>query len=159
MSPELIKQIRSIYPYHLSDLPDLPEKSEYMKIINSYPKPTQEFDMYGLKFTLEHLNYMGRNVLLLPVDHMAQYVDMITKTAIDENDEDFIYASILSPESNIENIDYNNVTATTYGNLAYIYLNCKDQSAKDICKSVLTIGFDVYLKELISYEAKCQQLN
>jgi hypothetical protein len=99
-------------------------------------EPTKDFDEYGLRFTTEYLSYIGKNVIFFPLELMAEYVDIITKTAIDKNDKEFIFNQLIDPDFNIEE-QYENLNATAIGNLGYICLNCKDEKAKELTENIL----------------------
>ena len=96
-----------------------------------YPKPWDEFDGFGLRYPLNHIVNLGMAVILRPIEYMAEYVDVVTKTLIDMNDSFFI-------EDQVMNLDIREVDikdpgiAGSIGNLAYIALHCKDEKAKGI---------------------------
>jgi len=118
------------------------------KKIFDKPKPEKEFNSFGLRFSDEHLKKMGGAIILMPLEYMAEYVDIVTKARIDEHDEDFITQQILgiSPTADIDNIAMEKWNATSIGNIAYIALNCKDEDAQKISIQLLENYYDYYFK-------------
>jgi hypothetical protein len=94
----------------------------------------KEFDGNGLRHTMEELKAIGKKAVFLPVEEMADYVDVMTKNAIDNNDEDFIY-KIVSIDSDKTALSLLN--ATSFGNLAYIKLHCHHEPARRIAEQII----------------------
>lgn len=110
-------------------------------------EPTTEFNDLGLRFPIEYLRQLGKNVVFLPLEIMAEYADIIIKSSIDYNDKDFIYHQIKDLDCNIENV-YQNINATSIGNMAYILLNSQYEKAKEICEKQLNIIYEKEIQEL-----------
>lgn len=103
-------------------------------------EPAKEYDDFGLRFPIDYLNSFGKNVVFLPLEIMAEYVDIITRSAIDNNEADFIYHQIHDLDFDVDKM-YDNLNATAIGNMAYIALNCQDGKAKEICEKQLNAIF------------------
>lgn len=99
-------------------------------------KPADKFDENGLRFPIKYLNEFGKNIIFLVLELIAEYADVITTCSIDENDKGFIYHQIIDLDFDIEKM-YDNLNATSIGNIAYICLNCKDEKVKLIAEKIL----------------------
>lgn len=99
-----------------------------------YEKPSKSYDNYGLRYSVEHLNKIGQSLIFLPIEYMAEYVDVVTKTNVDIGDPDFL-EQILN--INPKNIDTSDKNATSIGNAAYVALNSKDEKARKIAFGIL----------------------
>jgi hypothetical protein len=107
--------------------------------------PTDEFNNYGLRFPIEYLKKIGCNIIFLPLEYMAQYVDTVTKKRVDL-DEDFGSFIYKINESDIENM---NINATSIGNLAYACLYSKHEKIRQVCEESLN---KIFKKYAISYK-------
>ena len=103
-------------------------------------EPTPDFNELGLRFPIEYLNEMGKNIIFLPLEIAAEYVDGITKNFIDENNEEFIFHQVLNVDYEVSEM-YENLNATGIGNMAYICLNCQNEKARTICDEFLKSVF------------------
>lgn len=109
------------------------ELSEEKKIIaenmiTKHPllkRPSEEFNEWGLRFPIDYLNEIGPLPICLPLEYMAEYVDIVTKTQTDKNDEKFLSDIDYPDEDN-----YDKVNATAVGNVAYIALTSKNEQAQ-----------------------------
>lgn len=110
-----------------------------------YRKPESNFDQNGLRYTLAYLNSVGGRIIRLPLELMADYVDAITKDAIDESDPVFVLTQILSID--VETLNMNRWNATSLGNMAYVALHCKIDGANKKAMDVLEKYF-LYFKSL-----------
>lgn len=126
------------------------KKEKYEKdFYKNNPKPRDKFDQYGLRYDISYLNNFGNNILLLPVEYMANYVDIITKNLVDTND--YILIETIKRDVDIEKSELPNINATACGNMAYIYLNTKDKYAKDYMKRNLLNLHIWKLEEMSQY--------
>ncbi len=101
-------------------------------------KPNPDFDDNGLRFPVDYLNEIGINIIFMPIEIMSEYVDSVTKTHIDKNDDGFIYHQFIDSNFDGSNEDdFNTVNATALGNLAYAALNCKNEKARQIAEKNL----------------------
>lgn len=126
------------------------EKSEYLKYYEDVLltgvagfkmfKPNEQFDEYGLRFNIDYLNSVGKNVVFLPLEFMSEYVDVVTKSAIDANDKEFIFHQIHDLDFDVEQM-YESLNATAIGNLAYACLNSQDEKVKELCEKQLSAIF------------------
>lgn len=107
--------------------------------------PSNTFNEFGLKFSVDYLNRIGKNVIMFPLEIMADYVDEVTKKYIDTNNLEFIDYQIHIFESDFKSVDiiWENLNATSIGNLAYICLNSKNEKAKEVCEKILQ---DIFVK-------------
>ncbi len=98
-----------------------------------YVEPFAEFNKFGLRYPTEHIELLGKNIVFLPLEFMADYVDLITKTYVDEN----------SPQLTINSIDFDivdsfdDIKATTIGNMAYIAMHHKDSALRQLAEQQL----------------------
>lgn len=115
------------------------EKSELLPHVNAiFEKPQPEFDNFGLRHSLPHLNRVGGGAIFLPLEYMAEYVDVVTKKAIDEQDPVFLLKQVLSINSeNIDKINLENFNTTSLGNLAYVALHAHSEDARNIAECLL----------------------
>ena len=105
------------------------QKESYLKYYNDvmlsgaagfkFLEPYPECDVYGLKFPIEYLNKVGKSIIMLPLEFMAEYADIITREYIDKDDQQFIFEQIIDRDINCDQI-YQSVNATGIGNMAYI---------------------------------------
>ncbi len=103
----------------------------------------KEFNDYGLRFSHEYLKKLDKNIIFLPLEIMAEYVDFITKTNIDNNDKEFIYYQIHDFDFDVDKM-FDSINATAIGNAAYIIMFCKDEKAREICEKQLN---SIYVKQ------------
>lgn len=82
--------------------------------------------------SLEDLEDMRYEIIYLPLNHQALYVDKIIVNNIDNYD--FIDKQ-LSIE--VDDNTFSIFNATSVGNLAYLILNCKDQEHVKKCEIIL----------------------
>lgn len=106
-----------------------------------FEKPLKKFNSNGLKYSPEFLQKIGLMLVMLPIELMQNYVDGITKTMVDENPEKL--RKFLVSE---DNININEINATSIGNLAYLILNIKDEELKNRCKLILNTIYKDTLK-------------
>ena len=111
-------------------------------------EPNEEFDENGLKFPIEYLDEIGVNVVLFPIEIMANYVDVVTKFAVDNNEKSII-DHLTDSNFNIDTI-YKELNATSVGNLAYAALHLKDEKVQQICENRLNQIFDKHLDEFMN---------
>lgn len=94
---------------------------------NFYQKPKADFDEYGLRYSMEHLNSVVFTIGLFPLEYMADYVDVVTKTNVDNDNNDFI-SNFLDGVN--RDINFERLNAAAIGNTAYVALNSKNEQAK-----------------------------
>lgn len=112
-------------------------------------EPEKEFNDFGLRFPIDYLNSVGKNIIMFPLEIMAEYCDVITKSYIDDKDESFIYEQIIDCDFNLEET-YGNLNATGIGNLAYMALNCHNERAKEIANEQINSIFVKAKGELLN---------
>ena len=117
-------------------------------------EPAKEFDEFGLKHPSDYLKQISANIILLPLEFMAEYVDLITKTAIDENDKAIIIEAneqlkILN-KMTLDDLIERVLNATSIGNMAYVALNCKDEEVKKNTEEMLNRIFKIQSDYLMS---------
>lgn len=104
-------------------------KAEVLALVEkTFGKPNEKFDMYGLRHSIEQLNKIGGSIITIPLECMAEYVDIVTKNAIDNNDGYFILTQVLNTDD--DSINFSKLNATAIGNIAYVCLNCSDETAR-----------------------------
>ena len=114
-------------------------------------QPADEFDENGLKFPIEYLNQLGVNVVFLPIEMMAEYADIITKSSIDGYDKGYYeFLSGDDLESLDEMYESGQINATSIGNMAYIAMHCKDQTQRDLSDAGLNKIFSKHKKAVLN---------
>lgn len=104
-------------------------------LYKSPPAPRGLFDYFGTRYDLEHLKEIGGNLILFPLEHIAEYVDGQTKRSVDIRDMEFLRLQILS--TNVAKIDLSQANATSLGNIAYVALHSKSEEARAIAEQLL----------------------
>lgn len=99
-------------------------------------KPAKKFNDNGLRFPIEYLNVIGKNIIMLPLEIIADYADVITVTAINNNDADFIKFNFSKNDFDIEK-EYENINATSIGNLGYVALHCINEPIRQMAETIL----------------------
>lgn len=98
-------------------------------IFDSIRRRLGMFDSNGLRYSLEHLNSIKKEILNYDIVKQAAYADAVTVNNC--NNHDFIVISLLDiKEQNSGN--YADINATSIGNLAYIHLFCKNKQLSDL---------------------------
>lgn len=111
-------------------------KAEVLALVEKrYGKPNDKFDMYGLRYNIDQLNKIGGSIINIPLECMAEYVDVVTKNAIDKNDEFFILTQVLNVD--YDKLNFSKLNTTAIGNTAYVCLHCKDESARVMSEKFL----------------------
>ncbi len=105
----------------LSEMPEEQRKQldNHLKAMN-YPLPRVNFDEFGLRYDINHLNEVGGAISLLPLDYAANYVDVVTKTKMDKG-----YPLPPVPRHVPEN--FKALNATAIGNIAYCIFKGKKE--------------------------------
>lgn len=110
------------------------DKLEIMKrnIYAEFGEPYPEYDRFGLRFSLDHLECIKYVLPLSPVQIAADYVDIVTKTAVDNNEMRY-------EDSFLKDIEDAGVSinATAIGNLSYAYLHTTYEEDKPLLKAAL----------------------
>lgn len=112
----------------------------------------KDFNDYGLRFDVQYLNRIGLMLVLLPLEMMAEYVDVVTKSYVDKSIWDFDESSYGMFRINESQLQYTNATAI--GNLAYNCLNSKDTYIKTICEQSLNKIHDYVSAKMIAELSK-----
>ncbi len=94
----------------------------------------KEFDSNGLRHSMQELQSLGKDAVFLNDFSLSDYVDLVTKTAIDNRDEGFILKfAHIDPDK----IALSPMNATSFGNLAYIRMYCHHKPACTIADQIL----------------------
>lgn len=111
-------------------------------------EPSPIFDKYGLRFPADYLQTIGVQVILFPLEIMANYADVTTVDAVNNNDMNFIIQSgrEIMATSAEELIRRGN--ATSIGNIAYVVLYSKDIIFAKSMEEFLERAFQVMVKLL-----------
>jgi hypothetical protein len=123
------------YLFGYEDMSDEKKKSYEEEFYSQQPKPNEEYDELGLRYDIDYLNNLGNNIVLCPVEFIANYVDVITKSLVDNNDSNFMENIVL--DGVFEEADYPNLNATALGNMAYAYLHIQSEKVRQIIKETL----------------------
>lgn len=125
--------------------------------MHNLPMPGKEFNDSGLRFSLDHLKAISLNVILFPVQHAAQYVDVITMEAVKRNDPDYNRAQIPSIKDAIIRFTGRTIadllpqiSATGIGNFAYIGLYASNEQLKYLCQELFFEIYKIVTKEVVA---------
>ncbi len=110
---------------------------------SKYSKPAENFDSFGLKFSHNELDHIGLNVIFLPIEYMATYVDKICFN--DVSNVELVKRRMSCP---IDKNIFNQLNTTSIGNLAYLYMHCPSEEIKEKCKKDIQNIFDWYLESV-----------
>lgn len=127
--------------FGFKDMSEEKQKAYSEAFYMQHPAPKNKFDEYGLRYDIDYLGKIGSDIVLCPVEFMANYVDMVTKSKIDSDVNSFVES--MSVESMITDIDeeyFTHLNATSLGNMAYAYLHTIG-SAKQSLKEMITKVF------------------
>lgn len=102
-------------------------------IYAQFGEPYPDYDRFGLKFSLDHLNQITAVLPLIPVQVAADYVDLVTKIAIDNNEMRFDDSLL----KHVEDLKLD-INATSIGNLSYAYVNTQFEEDKPFLKASIT---------------------
>lgn len=120
-------------------------------------EPLPYWNKYGLRYSVDYLNSIFPHVVFLPVEYMARFVDLVTKTMVDTHNTEFQNNSL----GNLDNPEHQSITednmeywksmfergsATGVGNLAYTILHTKDFQTKERCDIALNLMFEYFIK-------------
>lgn len=144
-SVELRKKIWEIITTPLDDA----GRDKFRKEISAkglrFPNP--EFDENNLRFDIAYLNGIGGAICMLPLEFIADYVDGVCKSSVDDNDG-LMEEDVISTDLTTEQLK--EVNATALGNAAYIILHTKNEMAKHKCLDILHRYLNFYLDNLMS---------
>ena len=127
---------------------DESELDKMRKFLSS-KNPTKNYSGMGLRYPVSFLNELGGYAVLLPLEMMADLVDVVTKHHVDTKSE-----SVVDYMLNNKKMDYSVWNATSIGNMAYVHLNCHSLIAKERAFEYLD-GFYNWFKP----EEKAETLN
>ena len=158
----------------ITKLSDTPE--EYKEAVNAYlenlyqrgslVRPADKYDYTGLRFNIHYLNALETRIIFYPVEIMAEYVDIVTKSHMDTPIHSRTRKSFEMQV--IDDIDFfstqeivETINATGIGNYAYVYLHTQNNKLKTKLERVLNeiyrYSFNKYKDELeASMESEIQ---
>jgi hypothetical protein len=116
-------------------------------------KPNEEFDMDGLRFDINHYNNIGGAVIFLPLEEMAGFCDVVTKTFVDYDERYWLisqYNALLKNYSDKETLLH--LSSSHLGGLAYIYLHSRHQPSVDVSIIILNKYYDYLLAESLKIQ-------
>ncbi len=139
----------------LSNLPEK-ERKAYFKLFEiicittpyfTHIHNNEKYNSNGLRYDVNYLNGIGKRVVLLPLEIMANYVDVITKGNIDRNDTLFIKQMNRDLSRPIDET-YVRINATSIGNIAYAALNVQHAQMRVWCEHILNLIHERVINEL-----------
>lgn len=100
------------------------EMRRFDNIFNKLPKPFARFDKNGLRYPVRDLDRLGLRIIFFPIEVMAEFVDVVTKTRLDSGEAmpDITFAGLRA--------NYHRMNATSIGNLAYVALHSRFPNQK-----------------------------
>ncbi len=113
-------------------------------------KPNKVPNNYGLYFDIEYLQNIDKSVVMLPLELMAEYRDVLTEQKI-LNDKFTQGINVEELEEFSLEKDYNNINATTIGNLAYTILNSSNKELVEYSTNILNQIFVKYKGEVLTF--------
>ncbi len=138
--------------YKLSDLTEA-KRSEIENVINTNPqfqRPNKDFDSNGLRFSVEYLGAIGGAIAFMPLEYIAEYVDIITKDAVDKNETDFINITNEEFSKEYGPDDFVKWNATAIGNMAYVTLFSKVETLQKLGVILLQKYADWYFAAIMN---------
>ncbi len=132
-----------------------PEQIEYIdKAKELQPilsvKPSKKFDNYGLRHSMEHLNTIGGSIILLPLEDMTEYVDVVTKSFVDADETFWIISQYNDLIDKYTDEGMNRFNATSIGNFAYIAMYCKHKPSVEVAMIILNKYYDFLMFQMIN---------
>ena len=123
------------------------EKERYRVFKKTLPVPFPEFDGWGLRFTTEHLNALKITVILLPLEDMAIYADVVTYQAIRDANTNFLYEQFFDM-LNGHMPRFASLNTTAIGNLALVAMECHIEGIKMRAKATLANIYDWHRRNI-----------
>ena len=138
------------------------QKSKYMDYYNNvlltgvggvkFEKPFDK-PIDNLYFDIEYLNNVGIAIVMLPIELMAEYRDIVTEERIDHWNKFGKKIKVEDLEQFDIKKDFDGLNATSLGNIAYTILNSDNKEIVDYSINILNQIFVKYKGMLL------QQLN
>ena len=119
------------------------------------PRPKSSFDGNGLRYDIEHLRSLGSDLILMPVEFISNYVDVVTKQNVDSQDKGFVELMLLGL-GGLDEHDFIYLNATAVGNMGYFCVFSADDKAKEFVKAKM---LEIFLWKLNQYKALVESLN
>lgn len=143
--------------FGFKDMSEEKQKAYSEAFYMQHPAPKNEFDEYGLRYDIDYLGKIGSDIVMCPVEFMANYVDATTKSLVDSNNEEFIEGSMLNAaEIMLHKQTYQHINATAFGNMAYLYINVKNDNVRRVIKEAL---LDIFVWKVRQYKSIIDSLN
>ena len=99
---------------------------------------------YGFfQMDIDHLNEIGGQLILFPLEHIAEYATSDIKMAVDGKVNDLPFLGV---PPDVEAADVSGLTATMLGDLAYITLHLEKSEAKEKAEQLLD-KYYLYFKD------------
>lgn len=117
-------------------------------LIGILEEPTTEYNEFGLKFSPNHLKQISISLIFFPVEYMAKYVDVITKENVDSGNCNYYVEQFVDMNQPIQ---FESINATSIGNLAYVYLNMKEEIEKQKFKDLLDKIFNEWKRHICTW--------
>ena len=110
-----------------------------LDILIPFSKPPNHYQIsnlpnHGLYHNKEKIIKIRENLFKLSINDISNFSDYVTRSSLNEK---WIIDQIEYNNNNNNNIDYNLLTTTAIGNIAYLSLNSKEKRIRDICLSNL----------------------
>ena len=155
MTPEEKKTLEAVksnpdefYVRRIADFPESSqEKIKTMRSTDPFKMPNEGFDEYGLRFHTDYLNKIVHNIVFLPLEYMAEYVDIICKSYIDDGNEQFIS----EVKTSMQERKFSTWNATSIGAVAYIALHCPKEEDRKECIDVLNDLYKWYVNYIVNH--------
>lgn len=129
--------------FRLSELPENTRKGFIKLRESNFKIPNKEFDQNGLKFPITYLNQIKGAIIFLPLEFMAEYVDAVTQTNIDSNNNYFMNKCLINFHSPSEG--WENINTTSIGNTAYMALYGNNKELRDKSFAWLEAFYSYYI--------------
>lgn len=109
-------------------------------IVNNLLRICGQYDMRGLKYTVDHLKQIFPEIIFYPIQQQAKYADIITV----KNCKNLAFAKAQAEFINFTK--EHQLNSTEVGNAAYMVLNSDDITVKNTFKNFLDLLKDEYRK-------------
>src|SRR3990167_4499228 len=118
---------------------------EKIKDARKHHNPSADYGENGFRFSDETLEQMGRNIILLPLEWMADYISLEHKTLVDGNSEELLssFSSMIKSQDLYYVFMY--MKLQLLAGASYVILNAKDECVFNSALEFLDLYREYYL--------------
>ena len=116
---------------------NLNKRQRKTNVINAILRTLGLFDLNGLKYSIQHLNAIRKDIGSWELESQAAYVDLKTKQNVDSHDP-WYEVEIHMKLQEMTVADLHEKNATVIGNIAYVCLFAKTRTLKTTAENLLS---------------------